>query len=183
MLKQAKCVRKASRRGIITIPRQYHSALDIEAGGGYLRIVQTGPKEIRLTPDSRESWWADRTVGRKKKPEEKSRTKAQRGAEGFVAECLGYQAGGRVTVKKVQSLYDAWIALQGGEMPQVDRAYLGRAIKRMLPDVTRSRAVDSVTGESCPVYRNIGLVKLEGRGEEAPEDAEREEEQDAEDEE
>lgn len=169
-IKDPKCVRKVNGRGLMTIPSRFHEALDLdEKTGGYLRIVRTGPKEIRITPDGREDWWADRRVGQSK-PKGTSKMEAMQGAEGFVAEYLAYDGSGRVSVQRVHDLYRAWIGLQGGEMPEVNRAYLGRAIKKMLPDVGRSRAIDHRTGELCSVYLNITIMKWPGGDQEAPEE-------------
>lgn len=167
-------VRRVGKRGLVTIPKRFWDELGIDGRAGtYIRVEVTGPNEVRLTPDSREAWWRARAVGSRATTQGRQRA-ATTGAEAFVREHLGFYLRGRVTTLEVQKQYNAWLAVYGDEVPRTSLTHLGRAVKRIVPQVRRSRMINA-DGTSQPVYINLAFRKKQGepgQPDERPEDQE-----------
>ena len=149
-------VRKIGPRGMVTIPKRFWETLGLDGRtGSYVRLEVAGPREIRITPDTRDAWWAARTVGETVTKEGRQRA-ATKGADTFVKESLGYCARNRVLTVKVQQGYEAWLAVQGGEVPRTSLTHLGRAVMRVIPQARRSRMIVN-DGSSQPVYVNVAF--------------------------
>lgn len=172
MAEQISEVRRVGKRGLVTIPKRFWRALGLDGDiGAYVRIEQIDEREIRITPDTREAWWRAQAIGSTVAKEGRQRA-GTKGAEEFVRECLAYYARGRVATVEVQRQYQAWLAVRGGEVPATSPTHLGRAVRKVISQVRRSRMIDQ-DGAGQPVYLNLAFREKpqeSGRPDEGPEE-------------